>query len=152
MHTKAEPELVSFSERPKHEVAYGAMFEEESLDRLRPKDVIIAGECFSSPSIREQKETAEMPMLTGSDEFTIQKGELTAFLDRFNEEVVKIIPHVAECDVYGYPEFEQIGFRAELGDEIRKMAQRKNEIKPFFLLEVESCDPHIKIFRREKFE
>lgn len=150
MGTATAPRSVIFSRHPKHEVAHGAMFETESLDRLRPQDVIIAGECFSSPSIREQKEIAEMPMLTGSDDFTIQNGELTAFLDCFNEEVVKIIPHVAECDVYGCSEFEQIGFRAELGDEIRKMARRRNEIKPFFLLEVENCDPYIKILRQEK--
>ncbi len=152
MGTATAPRSVIFSRHPKLEVAYGAMFETESLDRLRPQDVIIAGERFSSPSIREQKETAEMPMLTGSDEFTIQKDELTAFLDRFNEEVVKIIPHVAECDVYGYPELEEIGFRADLIEEIRKMARRRNEIKPFFLLEVENCDPNIKNLRREKEE
>lgn len=141
MQQTDEPKSVEFSERPKHEVAYGALITDAHLSKMAHEDCIIAGERFTGKEQKKLSATDKMPMLASDVRFNPGHEELIAFLDTFNAKIHNIIPAVENAAVYKFPYGAEAGFKNRVDGMTAQVFKMNEGIKSFFLMGVEIIDP-----------
>ncbi len=135
-----EPRDVLFSDRPKHEVARGAMLSTRKILHVREKNVVLAGEQFSQNGVAHTA-LSGMEEIAFDDMFEPEQDELKAFLIAFRASVGGLVPCGPGCLRYEYPaNYAPINFKNMVVPRVEELQAKKEERKPLFLIGVEIID------------
>lgn len=138
--TEEEPRDVLFSERPKHEVARGAILSTRKILHIKEKNTIIAGERYSQNGIPGTAFTG-MEEVVSDSLLDPEQDELKAFLSTFRASVTSLVQSGPGCLRYVFPEeYDPLSFKNKVVQRVEQMQVKKEERKPLFLIGVELID------------
>ncbi|MEN6419253.1 MAG: hypothetical protein ABFC73_10075, partial [Clostridiaceae bacterium] len=135
-----EPRDVLFSDKPKHEVARGAILSTRKILHIKERNTIIAGERYSQNGVPSTAFTG-MEEIVSDTSLDPEQDELKAFLSAFHASAGSLVQSGLGCLRYVFPEgYDPLSFKNKVVQRVEQMQSKKEERKPLFLIGVEIID------------